>query len=127
MNNVEKGIQLAKKYADLFADVYYLQDQGTSYQMAHEFRPLVKSKDEALTELSTHLEAMEADRVRLLEALKRVVYTVPGIGDGGGFVFDHHSPDGEYLGYENVDPMAVIQEMQSVAMNAIAQSTGETS
>jgi hypothetical protein len=63
-------------------------------------------------------------RDKLLDALKRIASTVPAIGDGGGFVVDHHSPDGEYLGTENVDPMWVIQEMASIALAAVAKAEG---
>ncbi|MFA5899416.1 MAG: hypothetical protein WC829_09930 [Hyphomicrobium sp.] len=54
-----------------------------------------------------------------LEALNRINDSVPAIQDGGGFVVDHRDADGEYIGSENIDPMWVIQEMQSTAHLAI--------
>lgn len=62
-----------------------------------------------------------AEIERLSEALTRVIRAVPALVAGGGFVVDHHSPDGEYLGSENIDPALIIQEMATVAMNALAK------
>jgi hypothetical protein len=69
MNNVDKAMELAEKFAEISSEVYYMEDQGTSSEMAHEYPPLLAAQDAAFQALRTHLEAMEADRLRLLDAL----------------------------------------------------------
>lgn len=61
----------------------------------------------------------------MLEALKKILHTPPALNGSGGFVVDHHSHDGVYLGSENVDPMWVVQEMAGIANAAIAQAEAQ--
>lgn len=56
MNNVDKAIELADAYA-------------------HESWSELESRFETRLSLFAHLEAMEADRVRMLEAAKKVLET----------------------------------------------------
>jgi len=70
MNNVEKMIELIECYAYAVSDVCSVNDQGTPHEITHELRPLLDAKDKYMKSIRTNLEAMEADRVRLLEALK---------------------------------------------------------
>ena len=67
-------------------------------------------------------DAQAAEIERLLASLHKLASTVPASDGGGGLFFEHHGPDGEYLGCEYVDPMAVIQEMEDIARNAIGAS-----
>ncbi len=60
MNNVEKAMDLALQYAGDYADFIYPGSPLQKHVMAEN-------------KLRTHLEAMEADRGRLLEALKSTV------------------------------------------------------
>jgi hypothetical protein len=60
----------------------------------------------------------------LLYALDQIVKTVPAQDGGGGFIAECHGPDGEYLGCQQVDPMRVVQEMQSIACHAIEAAHG---
>lgn len=82
-----------------------------------ELRTQLERRDERILEL-------EKQRDELLYALERIESTVPGQGDGGGFVFDHYDHEGEYIGSQNVDPTWVVFEMAGVATNAIAAVKG---
>ncbi len=82
-----------------------------------ELRAQLARRDERILEL-------EKQRDELLYALERIESTVPGQGDGGGFVFDHYDHEGEYIGSQNVDPTWVVFEMVGVATNAIAAVKG---
>ena len=105
MNNVEKMIELIECYAYAVSDVCSVNDQGTPHEITHELRPLLDAKDKYMKSIRTNLEAMEADRVRLLEALKECEFTL------------------RVMGLDS-DPLA---RMAENARDAIAQSTGETS
>jgi hypothetical protein len=65
------------------------------------------------------IERLRAEAERLKAALNRVVETVPCYHEGN-FIVEHHGIDGEYLGTQNIDPLWVIEEMASVANNALA-------
>ena len=79
---------------------------------------------ELIQGLERKLESAENQRDQLLDALERIESTVPGWGDGGGFVFDHYDHEGKYIGSQNVDPTLVVLEMAGVATNAIAAVKG---
>lgn len=79
---------------------------------------------ELIQELERKLDAAEKQRDQLLDALERIESTVPGQGDGGGFVFDHYDHEGEYIGSQNVDPIWVVFEMAEIATNAIVAVKG---
>jgi hypothetical protein len=80
---------------------------------------LASAEWKADTHPADRINELEA-RVKELEgALERIVSTVPANDGTGCFVFDHHSPDGEYLGTQNIDPLWVVEEMASVAMAAL--------
>jgi len=64
-------------------------------------------------------------RDELLAALENILSAVPAQDGGGGFIVDHHSLDGEYIGSQNIDPMWVVQEMASISYNAIARVKGQ--
>lgn len=95
---------------------------------------LIKSLEHA--QMAAEAEAKEVDernavidRLRtqnraLVEALKRIVFTVPALDGAGGLFFEHHGFDGESLGVQQIDPMWVIEEMAGVAQSALAQAEG---
>lgn len=62
----------------------------------------------------------EAEIAELVAALKRIVDIPPAFIDGQ-FIVEHHDMDGVFLGAQPIDPVAVVQEMQSVAYGAIAK------
>ena len=82
------------------------------------------ASDARIQELESKLKSAENQLDELLYALERIELTVPGQGDGGGFVFDHYDHEGEYIGSQNVDPTWVVFEMAGVATNAIAAVKG---
>ena len=100
-------------------------------EMARQEQLLLVCDDlEALTEIvratERALDTAQPVQVNamLVEALKRIVFTVPVLDGAGGLFFEHHGFDGEYLGVEQIDPMWVIQEMAGVAQSALAQAEG---
>lgn len=62
-----------------------------------------------------------ADEIeRLRAALQHVIDTLPAVGQDGGLFIEHCDCDGNPVGYESVDPMAVVSEMVDIAMRAIS-------
>ena len=72
----------------------------------HELNELCKQRDE------------------LLAALEAIESTVPAQDGNGGFIVEYHGENSEYLGSHGIDPMWVVQEMATVAHNAIARVKG---
>lgn len=56
----------------------------------------------------------------MLDLTRQIVNAVPALQDGGGFIQENYDGDGRYMGDSQIDPMAVIQQMQELAHKAIA-------
>lgn len=65
------------------------------------------------------VETLRRERDDYKQALEKSLSVVPAISECGGFVICHHSLDGEYIGYQNIDPMWVVQDMANIARNAL--------
>jgi hypothetical protein len=61
---------------------------------------------------------LRAEVYRLRQALKYIVHAEPWT-DGGNCVYEHADADGNYMGFQNVDPLGVIGFMVSVAHKAL--------
>lgn len=70
------------------------------------------------------LRRLHTENWELLEALNRILSSVPAQDGAGGFIVEHHGMDGEFLGTQQIDPMWVIQEMAAVAQAALARAAG---
>jgi len=129
MNNVEKAMELAGDVAQVFADICFLEDQGTPYAMGHEIQLLMAAKEESIQALRTHLEAMESDRVRMLEALKQVLSTHSAERKAEMSLltatenYSDHAPETDAY----IESATAASRAEHEANSAIAQSTGETS
>ena len=51
-----------------------------------------------------------------LDALERIINTVPAVDANGSFFVEYHDDAGEYLGYELINPMHVAAEMGGIAI-----------
>lgn len=69
--------------------------------------------------LATDREARDEVRV-LRQALERIVDGVPASEPGGGLFIEHRDENGEYIGSEQVDPIAVISCIVGIAASALA-------
>ena len=95
-------------------------DDASYYAQCDELQDACSTN--SIRQVLAHIDAQAAEIERLLASLHKLASTVPASDGGGGLFFEHHGPDGEYLGCEYVDPMAVIQEMEDIARNAIGAS-----
>lgn len=65
--------------------------------------------------------AGEGKDAALREALQKIIDTIPAHNsEGGGFFIEHHGPDGEYLGSQQISPDEIIQEISAIAQIALA-------
>jgi hypothetical protein len=64
---------------------------------------------------------IEHENFALREALKKIADSIPVFHEGE-FVFLHHDPDGNELGFERIQPEAIIQVVQEIAESALRES-----
>jgi hypothetical protein len=96
-----------------------LVDHGHSHE-SELFADVIASHNEIVTSLEKQLAECRSVIAAKDEALDKMLKSVPASGPGGAMMIDHHSIDGEYIGTEYVDPMAVIQDMYMASEKALA-------
>lgn len=87
-----------------------------AYDSLHENH--IRACDE-LARLRAALSQSQTESAALREALERIRKDIPAVDQGGGMYVEHHSPDGEFLGAEYLDPAAVLQNIDSICVNAL--------
>ena len=66
-------------------------------------------------------ESLESENRGLREALERIIDGVPASEPGGGLFVEHRDENGEYIGSEQVDPIAVISCIVGIARTALSR------
>jgi hypothetical protein len=64
------------------------------------------------------IERLKADKCKYAEAVAEALASIPAMSDVGEFFFEHHDINGEYLGFERVDPIEVIQHTEEILKKA---------
>lgn len=76
------------------------------------------AKDTTIATLTTRLEVVERERDEAKVAIETIagkLYVLlqdrPGNAEGGGMLYEHHDPDGEYIGTTYIDPQSYANEV----------------
>lgn len=99
-----------------FIDHTMWHDRETGQHMYTEDEFYEKYRDG----LAIGRESAECASYPLLQALRTIASSVPACDASGGFFFEHHDQDGEFLGVEQVNPADIIQVIDGLAHDAIA-------
>lgn len=74
---------------------------------------------EAIERLKAQRDAATVNAAKMQAALERIQSSIPACDGSGGLYEVHHDGDGNELGTQPVDPMAVIQSIAGVAQEAL--------
>lgn len=77
-------------------------------------RALTQQQAEQIAELVGYAKGLR-------KSAQKALNLIPANDGAGGLIYDHHSPDGEYVGTEQVDPMCVINGMDETLNAALAK------
>ena len=90
-----------------------------------KFQMIAAGADMVYRSAQGEITRLKNENLRLSEklgrcrvALDRIITGVPAVADGGCFV-EHHDENGNYVGTEQVDPLAVISCMVGVASDCL--------
>ena len=73
---------------------------------------------DAVKSYQQKVDEQQAEIETLKSAISEALNSIPAVSDVGVFYFEHHDMNGEYLGYEQVDPNYVIRRMEAILREA---------
>lgn len=74
---------------------------------------------EAIERLKAQRDTATANAAKMQAALERIQSSIPACDGNGGLYEVHHDGEGNELGTQPVDPMAVIQHVAGIAQEAL--------
>lgn len=96
------------------------KESESRLQEIYNFKSDLGKRREQIWVLKSERDQLLKDNARMEEGLEKIKRFVPACGENGMLYFANFDEKGEEVGIENVDPLAVIQQMYVLADAALS-------